>query len=225
MDTETVKSAKVKSTGNNPRKDTDLNLLTKSVESAWRANNHISLIWTDVDKYKASIDAYSTTLTERQGTGGTRKEVTAKLAQLDTDIDKAVATLKSYLVYKYEKDKAPSYYPQFGIERVGKLFIVPRDRNKRVAALKQIQAAVITHGFGNEKYGTAYWQQTADSYNALLTQATTVDGTVAKKVGDKNELRKTIVKTHNALINVLKGNYPDTYKSVLREWGFQKEKY
>jgi hypothetical protein len=38
-------------------------------------------------------------------------------------------------------------------------------------------------------------------------------------------MRTSILKTNNALIHVLKGNFPDTWKSVIREWGFQKEKY
>ena len=32
-------------------------------------------------------------------------------------------------------------------------------------------------------------------------------------------------KVLNALVWVLKGNFPDTYKEELRSWGFQKEKY
>ena len=35
------------------------------------------------------------------------------------------------------------------------------------------------------------------------------------------ELRKVL----NSLVLLIHCNYPDTYKSVLREWGFQKEKY
>lgn len=224
MGADLVKNVK-KYTSNNPDKDSDLGGLTLMVEPAWRANPQITLLFTDVNKYKISIDAYNSTLNERQSTGGERKEKTLKLKDLDASIDEGISAIKGYLVYKYEKNNAPSYYPQFGIERVGSIFIVPRDRNKRQDALPLILAAVTTHGFTTEKYGTAFWQATKDSYDALLKEASTVDGTVAKKVGDKNELRKTIVKTHNALINVLKANYPDTYKNVIREWGFQKEKY
>ena len=40
----------------------------------------------------------------------------------------------------------------------------------------------------------------------------------------KNKL-KELNKTLRALINLIKANYPDTYKAELRTWGFQKEKY
>ena len=102
---------------------------------------------------------------------------------------------------------------------------MPRDRSQRTAALALTLAAVTTQGMATEKYGTAYWQQIINSYNTLQSEAAEVDGAVAGKVSTKNELRARILKTNNALILVLKGNYPDTWKSVIREWGFQKEKY
>ena len=215
----------VKSKSNNPRKDADMSSLGQMVAPMWKANPNITLSWTNAEQYQTNVNAYTTTLTERHGTGGTRKEISGKLGTYDSKIDEGIAAIKGYLVYKYEKNNAPGYYPQFGIERVGKIFIVPRDRNKRAAALPLILVAITTHGFTGEKYGTAYWQEIAGNYITLLTQATAIDGTVAKKVSAKNELRKTIVKTNNALINIIKGNYPDTDKNVLREWGFQEEKY
>ena len=170
MEADLVKN--VKRTSNIPTKDSDLSDQGQNSATTWANNPQIKLIWITPVQHKANADAYQATLGERMATGGGRKEVTAKLDALDVSIDDAITAVKGYLVYKFEKANAASYYPQFGI-----------------------------------------------------VHATTVDGSVSKKVGDKNELRKTILKTHNALINVLKANYPDTYKSVIREWGFQKEKY
>ena len=215
----------VKHKSNTPNKDSDLSSLGLTVAAKWKVSPLITLIWTNAVQHETNVNLYTTTLNERQSTGGGRKEKTIKLKALDASIDEGIAAIKGYLVYKYEKNNAPSFYPQFGIERVGKILIIPRDRNKRQKALPLILEAVTAHGFTNEKYGTAFWQATKDSYDALLKEASTVDGTVAKKVSDKNELRKIIVKTHNSLICVLKANYPDTYKNVIREWGFQKEKY
>lgn len=215
----------VKRTSNVPAKDADFGTLGVNSSAAWLKNPLITLLWITPAQHKANVDAFITTLSERRSTGGGRKEVTAKLDVLDVSIDEGTTAVKAYLAYKYEKKNAPSYYPQFGIEHVGSNFIIPRDRNKRAAALPHTVAAITAHGFTNEKYGAAFWQATMESYNTLLAQAAAVDGTVAGKVGTKNELRKTINKTHNALICLLKANYPDTYKNVMREWGFQKEKY
>jgi len=215
----------VKRTSNNPTKDSDVGTLGLSVAGQWKAKPQFTLLWITQPQYEEVVTKYNDTLNLRKSTGGGRKEITKKLSVYDKDIDEAIAGIKGYLVYKYEKKNAPSYYPQFGIGHVGSLYILPRDRNKRKDAFPLILDAVVKHGFGDEKYGTGFWQTTAENYVALMDQASKVDGTVSNKVSSKNELRKTIVKTHNALIYLLRANYPDTYKSVIREWGFQKEKY
>ena len=84
---------------------------------------------------------------------------------------------------------------------------------------------IVTHGFDADEYGTAFWQPIYDQYETALNQATTNDGNVSTKVSSKNTLKEELKKTLRALINVIKGNYPDTYKAELRAWGFQKEKY
>jgi hypothetical protein len=214
----------VKRTSNIPRKDADVNTTGSAVVAKWKLTPAITLLWITPAQHESNVNAFNATLADRNITGGSRMAVTKTLKNNDTLIDKGVAGIKNLLVNKYEGDAA-SYYPQFGIEHVRKNFIIPRDRNKRLAALKLMVSGIAAHGFGTAKYGTAYWQPILDEYQTLMEQASKVDGTVSNKVSAKNELRKTIVKTHNALISVLKGNYPDTYKSVIREWGFQKEKY
>ena len=215
----------VKRTSNSPKKDADMGSLGVNVLTAWKLNPLITLLWTNPTAYGLNVNAFNATLGERVSTGGGRREITGKLALLDAAIDHGVAAIKSYLVYKYEKDNAPLYYAQFGMVRQGNNFNIPRDQDKRSDALALTLAAITAQGFDAEKYGLNFWQTTKDSYAQLLKNATTTDGAVSQKVGTKNELRKSIVKTHNALINVLRANYPDDYKNVIRAWGFQKEKY
>ena len=215
----------VKKAGNTPAKDADLGNLGLNVANHWKTNPQLTLLWITSAQHETNVTSYNASLLERNSTGGGRGEISKKLSALDREIDLGISAIKGYLVYKYEKNQAPSYYPQFGIAYKGKTFLLPRDRNKRNDALPLIVAAIAKHGFGNEKYGSDFWQQLTVSYQALLEKAVNIDGTVSVKVSVKNELRKTLVETHNALVHVLKANYPRTWKAVLREWGFQKEKY
>lgn len=215
----------IKHSGNNPVKDSDISTLGQSTAAQWKNYPGLTLAWITQAEHEANVQAFSSTLSERMNTGGGRKEVSGKLSALDDDIDKGISGIKNYLTYKYGKSAAPTYYPQFGIERDGRAFILSRDRNKRAAALPLIIQAVATHGITDEAYGQQFWQTTYDNYLELMQQASSIDGTVSVKVGSKNEIRKTIKKTHVAIINLLKANYPDTYATLLREWGFQKEKY
>jgi len=223
MEADLVKN--VKHLSNQPVKDVDLDTTGKAVVAKWKLTPGITIIWMTPAQHETNVNQFASILGERISTGGGRKEITLKTADLDADIDNGITSIKNFLVYKYQKSNAQSYYPQFGIERVGKNFVLPRDRNKRLATFPLIIAAIATHGYTDIKYNAAYWVAAQASYTSLMEQAANVDSTVSIKVSAKNELRKTIVKTHNALINALRANYPDTYKSVIREWGFQKEKY
>ena len=215
----------IKQRSNNPNKDADLSTLSLAIAAKWKTSPHITLVWISQPEYESKVSEFGKALSTRQITGSGRRELTARLKTLDHEINQGISALKAYLAYKYEKANAPSYYPQFGIVKKGTNYLLPGDRSKRLAALQLIPHAVAVHEFGDEKYGTAFWQRVTDSYQALLEKTTNIDGTVSVKVSAKNELRKTLVETHNALVHVLKGNYPRSWKAVLREWGFQKEKY
>ncbi len=220
--TDTELSKAVKRTANTPQKDSDLCTLALNVVAKWKATPAIVLAWTDVNTHEASVKAFNSILNERLGVGGGRREITARLAALDSRIDEGIAAIKGYLVYKYEKENAPAYYPQFGIEKRGRVYAIPHDRDKRAAALPLILAAITAHGFTGEKYGNEYWQQTINDYTALLREASGIDGSVSTKVGAKNELRKSILKTHNALIMMIRANYPGTYKNSSASGGSRK---
>jgi len=215
----------VKRTRYNPDKDSDLNTLGDITAGKWLLHPEFTLIWITPAQHKTNVTDFATSLNLRKSTGGGRAEITQKLNNLDDKMDEGISRIKNFLVYKYQKALAQSYFPQFGIVHKGKSYILPKDRDIRKDALPLIIEAIGVHGFTDAEYGLAFWQAANETYKTLLGQASNVDGTVSEKVSDKNVLRKSIVKTHNALINLLRANYPDTYKSVIREWGFQKEKY
>lgn len=215
----------VKRTGNIPAKDTDQADLGLTVATAWELNPGITLMWTSQAEFKQKVAEFNATLNERMSTGGGYSEISNKLKLHDKAIDANMDYVKGLLKTKYGKESYVSYYPQFGIEKVGKNYKYPLDRNKRSKALGLTLDAIVAHGFGADKYGTAFWQPIKTEYDALLKSATAIDGAVSGKVGTKNELKEYLVLTQNSLIHILKGNYPKTWKTVIREWGFQKEKY
>ena len=85
-------------------------------------------------------------------------------------------------------------------------------------------AAIDADGFGNEEYGNTFWRDMQTNYSAALDAAGATAGNVSTKVAGKNRLKKDIKNVLNSLLLVLKGNYPDTYPGVYREWGWQKER-
>lgn len=208
-----------------PAADVNLKDLATIVAASWKQNPHITLVWIEQTSFETAVGEFNSSLGQRLSTGGSRSSVTNDLKNLDQKINSHAEYLKVYLKEKVGKKDYSAYLAQFGIVRQGKNFVFPTDRNKRNEALNLTMEALQAHGFANKTYGLAFWQEIKNQYDYLLNTAITTDSHVAGLVSTKNQHRDQIVKTLNALIHIIKGNYPDDYAAVLRTWGFQREKY
>ncbi len=207
-----------------PVKDNDFGQLCLQVSNSWNANTDFVLRYTTHAAFAANVASYNSTLTSKQKTSGDRPALTSQLAAADAGIDKGISAVKGYLKEKYEAD-APAYYAAFGIERYGKSYTFPKDRNKRKNCLALVVKATEAEGFGDKKYGTKFWTEQQSSYSKMLDDATLADGQVSNKVGSKNLLKEELDMVLNSIILLIKANYPNNYEAELRNWGFQKNKY
>jgi hypothetical protein len=216
---------KPRRTPNIPQADVDLMETSKVVSQSWLAAAQITLIYTNSTDFETLVNSFSSVLNLRITTGEQRPEYTKKLELLDKEINKKTEFVKGYIMDKFEEESATSYYSQFGIVKTNRGYKLPMDQEERKIALGNLITALTTYGFQTKTYGLAYWTDVLEKYTDYLTQSIQIDGSVSAKVGSKNELKKQIRKVLNSLIKVITGNYPDDYKNVLRNWGFQKEKY
>lgn len=108
---------------------------------------------------------------------------------------------------------------------MGSHWDLPTDHSERNQKLSMMGEAITANGFSAKTYGTAFWTATKTAYNDALTGANNTDGSVSAAVGTKNQQKAQINKVMVALRYVLRGNYPDTYAEVYRDWGWQKEDY
>jgi hypothetical protein len=207
-----------------PVKDNDFGQLCQQVSSKWKENPGFVLRYITQAVFDAKVGSFNSTLSSKQKTSGDRPALTSQLAAADASIEKGISAVKGYLKEKYEAD-APAYYAAFGIEKYGKSYIFPNDRNKRRNYLDMVVKAIALEGFGAKKYGTAFWTELQSSYSSMLTGASLADGQVSSKVGSKNLLKEELEMVLNSIILVIRANYPDNYEAELRNWGFQKNKY
>lgn len=218
-------NAKSTKKSNVPIADVDFGTVAFNVATKWNETASISLLWTTATEFTTQATAYNSELSMRNQVGGGRPQITQALKNLDVIMDDALAYVKGYIIDKYKKESAPSYYPAFGIEHKKIKYVFPRDRNKRLASLELMLQGIVDNGFGGKEFGTAFWTDIKTQYESLVNQASSTDGIISSRVSSKNTLKGSLKKTLNSLISVIKGNYPDTYKAELRTWGFQKEKY
>jgi hypothetical protein len=208
-----------------PKADIDFMDVAKAVAQNWLTTPGITLLWKTSADFDKAVQAYSTSLEVRINTGSLRPGQTLTLVQLDKQIEEAVGEVKIYIEKKYKRANAPAQFARFGIIKENRAYVMSQDRNNRKAALKQMVDTIAAEGFGNEEYGTAFWTDIKTAYDAALATASTTTGEVSSKVATKNEQKKSISKVLTALLFVLRGNYPETYKEIYRQWGWRKESY
>lgn len=207
-----------------PESDINIADVAQKVAEAWLKSD-LTLKWIKATDFKKLTDDFNTQVEDRKEGGFTRPQITARLKELDKQIDQHLSYVKNYLVEDVGKGNELAFYPQMGIERVGTAFKLPTDRNNRLSALNSLIKGIQSRGYGNKQYGTTFWQAIATEYTDLMKQASTTDSNVSDKVSTKNKSKEQVLKVLNALIRLIEANYPDTYAAELRVWGFQKEKY
>lgn len=208
-----------------PNADADFLTVCKNVNTAWLANPAITLLWVTQASFNTMITGYEAAFASRLSNGGSRPSITQNLSVLDDQMDAAVSEVKVYIQKKFKKANATAQYARYGIVHEHGSYQLPRDRDNRKASLFLMIAAIAADGFGAEEYGTAFWTATQTKYNLTLDNAVNNDGSVSGSVSGKNKQKKNITAVMSALRFVLRGNYPDTYAAVYREWGWQKEDY
>lgn len=208
-----------------PRADADFLTVCKAVMISWLANPAITLLWINQAAYAAMVAAYETSYSTRLSDGSMRPSITQTLDQLDKQMDDALSEVKVYIQKKFKKANAEAQYARYGIIHNKNTYQLPRDRDNRKTSLPLMIAAIATDGFGAEEFGTVFWTTMKTNYELALSNAGDTDSLVSKGAAGKNEQKKNITKVMNALRFVLRGNYPDTYAAVYREWGWQKEDY
>ena len=207
-----------------PTKDLDMASVAETAAAKWVATPALTLLYKTSDVFQLEAKAYSKSLKDRVEAGTDRPNVTGRLKVLDGEINKGVKFVRNYLAEDFD-DQDTKQYPKYGIEKVGTTYGLPNDRNKRVPALDLLLKGIKDGGYDSKKYGKTYFTARIAEYKTLFTLAGSTDGNISEKVGEKNEQKENIRQVLTSLIFILKGNYPKTYSSVLRGWGFQKEKY
>jgi hypothetical protein len=219
-----VPVAKTKSTKTIPDKDDDFGKLCAYVNNKWKENPFFVLLYITQPEFAAMVTQYNSTLGSKKTTAGKQSPLTGDLEEADKQIDKGVSQLKGYLKEKYE-ERAVDYYASFGIVYKNGGYRFPIDREQRLNGLKLIVAAIETEGFADKKYGREFWNELYSRYDVKLDTSSRTTGAVSNKVSSKNQLKEQLTEVLNSLIDLLSGNYRKQFKAMLREWGFQKERY
>lgn len=214
----------VRSTRTLPGREPDIISVAATAGLAWRKST-LTLLWTTADKFESTVETYGETYDRRESNRGERQIITQNRALANAEIDRSIKYVKGYITDKFGATNAKAYYAKFGIVKDKRGYSIPADNDSRLRSLQLLVNALDEFEMQDCKYGKAYWNELYLRYAQASTEAVASDSTTARQVAEKSELRKEIITTLNALISLVKANYPRTWREELREWGFQKEKY
>lgn len=214
-----------KSKSNIPQAEADLISVATLVADTWQTRPDLTLIWADPPGMKKTIETFKASFVERNELKGSRAIITQTLKEINAEINQSLKHVKSYIAELYTVNKAPTYYAQFGIVKKNKVYRIPADNDNRFHSLGQMVKAISEHGLDDRIYGKAYWEDIYNRFSEAKVQASETDSSSSGHVSVKSGQKPVIRKTLNALIHIIKGNYPDSWKEELRVWGFQKNKY
>lgn len=219
---------KPNSKSNIPTGDMDFGTVANDAMEMWKIENWLTLKYITQAEAQGKVNLYNSIIDNRKDDGGDRPQYTVALKTVNGEIDGSIKYIKGYLQEEHGeegKEVVQSYYPAFGIVKVGDAFEIPKDASSRKVALSLMLTAIKDNNFEDRKYGLPFWTDLKTRYDGLVQTSRALDGTISDNVGDKNVLKEELHEVLISLINVITGNYPKTYHEQLRKWGFQKEKY
>ena len=229
----TPAKAKRRSGSNVPRAGKAFSEVFDLMVAEWGLRPRLTLEWTTQPKAAALGTKLRESLRTAHAAADAISPQASRLAELDMLIDGSKKTgklkyVKKALALQYdEENDGRAYYGEFGIEKVGSTYTLPRDRAERAEALLKLVKALANpkYALADGKYGKAYWQKISDEYNELQPKAAKATGDRATEVGDKNEYRDEANTIFTALLLLIEANYPKTYKAERRKFGVLKESY
>lgn len=208
-----------------PTDDINLAALALRVANKWADYPNLNLIFINQADTLLKAQAFNTLVQQRVIEIQNRPTVTRSVQEIITDVKFGISIVRNYLLEKYkDKPKAMSYYTDFGLEKKNKTWAFPTDQQRLLVALNQTKQGIITHGFVQKDYGTAFWTTAEADLTAAIQNSISSDGSSATTVSQKEQIKQELKQIMTSLRFVIRANYPTTYNAILRDFGFQKEK-
>ena len=207
-----------------PERDQAQVALWTTMASTWKANPHITLVYTTQAEFEAAATAQAARLLARQRADAPRPLLSNRLNAIRDTFTEALPYLKADLLRIFKKEGVQAAYPTFGLVQHEGVWQFPEERLLAQDQYDELVAALRAQGLATGDYGADALAPLAQEFRDKYDQLIKLDQTTSGAVGVKNQGKPYLKKVAKSLRRVLEGNYPDTYAQVWRAWGIQKEK-
>lgn len=178
-------------------------------------------------EYLALHETMRADIQEQKQTEALRRAATAELKAVNAKINAQLRNLKDYIVDEYGKENVYVHYPAYGIILSIKGYTLPVDNDTRARSLDLIVAELSKpgHPLANKKYGLAFWTAQRDTQRATWASIKSIDGKRSILSGRLTIARNKAKELQSRLRMHIRATFGDNQRSVLRDFGFQAEKY
>jgi len=178
-------------------------------------------IYTNPDKFRALLAKCKNEISHAGDNDGDVIELAKSYIYLSKDIDETIPILARFFSKKYGQNGMRKHMEAIGF-KVGKNgdFIIGKEINERKNMIFGMFAMISKAEFSNLESDIDTWLNHYYEMKDIVVYDNLSDRNV-KLMEKALENRKEIETVLRSLAILVGANHPDTYKSILREWGYQ----
>jgi len=197
---------------------------SKSVLPSWKNDDKVILPYITVEEFEADIEQLDLALNSSTKAKAKRSPNSGLLTLLNAKIDEHISYVKHRLELEVGKKLVKQNYPSLGVEHIRQSYKIPFKTPQRRVALTMLGNTLKTYNWTDQYCTVEFWQGLIDEFNSLTVDSVDDVKVASSFTGDKTMLKNKVRKVLKSIATILTGQYPDTYESVLRSWGFLREK-
>ncbi len=196
-----------------------------AIGAAWKLNPDITVRRTTQAEFEAAAGTQYNKLQNRLNVDDPRALLAGRLDAIRDIFGDQLEYIKAALLPIFKREGLEDAYPSFGIGREDGTWKFPTKRLPAQDAYDKAVAGLLAQGLKAGDAGATRLGPLAAEFRAKYKQLTELDGQTSAAVGQKNLGKAYLKKTARSLRYIIRGNEPDTWEQVWREWGTQKEKF
>jgi len=207
-----------------PHSETEFLSVAKNVQKYWSASE-LKLGWTDADELLVKINDLHTNTEQARSIKANRRPVSREIKLLSAEINANLSSVRTAVKMKLGEENYDVYLPQLGFLHSSKGYLFPRNAESIMVSLTQLINGITQLGLSPYLYDESYWQAMLEKFKTKVETSRKMAAEISALVSQKLVLKREIRKILNSVVLLLRANYPDSYKHVLRSWEVQKERF
>ncbi len=208
-----------------PTTDLALAATWVAIGAAWKLNPDITVRRTTQAAFEAAAAAHYAKLQTRRNVDDPRSLLAGRLDAIRAIFGEQLEYIKAALLPIFKREGLEDAYPSFGLEQRNDVWRFPAKRLEAQDAYDKAVAGLLAQNLKTGDAGATRLGPLAAEFRAKYAQLTALDGQTSGAVGQKNLGKPYLKRTARSLRYIVRGNEPDTWEQVWREWGTQKEKF